>query len=306
MLKMLKKGFGEMLQGLNMFHELGDSRGEMMVARLGLGQFFFTAGLFQDAAGYFRLAFQIGEKIGAYDDMAMAYDWLGTSQVFTHPEKADVALSHTLKALEYVQKTDAEKRKWELYSSLVIRYAMVGDSARAEEFFAKLMIAPKQQKHLEDSLYLVFPKIVMLCVRGRWEEAEEEFEKNEASSFSLGWQMILTRSFHAWALDKQSKVGEAEAQLCEIQRLTREAERSFAHVNLQASLMVKKELAAREEFELRLDLVNVARSSGSVVRIEGMVHAEFQVQALPCLLHFAGQLPYNQGQNHWFISGSDN
>ncbi len=89
-------------------------------------------------------------------------------------------------------------------------------------------------------------------------------------------------------MDKQGKVEAAKAQLSEIQRLTREAERSFAHVNLQASLMVKKELVAGEEFELRLDLVNVARSSGSVVRIEGMVHAEFQVQALPAFCTLQG------------------
>ena len=62
MLQMQEKGFGEMLQGLQIFHELGDARGEMMVAHRGLATFFLAAGLLQEATNYYSLAFQIGRK----------------------------------------------------------------------------------------------------------------------------------------------------------------------------------------------------------------------------------------------------
>jgi len=282
---LLYQGFGEMLIGMNMFHELGDSRGEMMVAHRGLGYFFWSTGLFRESAKYYNLAFQIGEKIGAYDDMASALDWLGG--LLSISGNYEAALSQALKALEFAEKTDAETTKAKLAAALVMRYALVGDLAHAEEYFDKFRKTPKEILMKSTVLpYSVFAETSLLSAKGLWNESEERLKKmmkaQEVIGYysTLGWKMIA-RAFHAWALDKQGKAEEARLQKDEIQRLTAEAEGHFAHVNVFASLMAKREVAANEEFELRLDLANVATNSGLVTRIEGLFPAGFKVIDLP-------------------------
>ncbi len=60
-----------------------------------------------------------------------------------------------------------------------------------------------------------------------------------------------------------------------------DAERHFARANVQSGLMAKREVSVGEEFELRLDLVNVATSQGLLTQIESLVPVKFKVNSLP-------------------------
>ena len=70
-------------------------------------------------------------------------------------------------------------------------------------------------------------------------------------------------------------------QVEESQRAYRETEEMFAHVNLQASLMVPNKVEVGQTFEARLDIVNVSRRNGLLVRVENDLHPEFKVRNLP-------------------------
>jgi tetratricopeptide (TPR) repeat protein/KaiC/GvpD/RAD55 family RecA-like ATPase len=273
------KASGEMLLGMNLFHELGDARGEMEVACRGLGDFYFGVGLFQEAARYYTYAFQIGEKIGAYDDMASAWDYLGAIELVSG--NIEVSLSHSLKALEYSEKTDAEGTRLRLYGVLAVRYSILGDLTHAEEYFNKLMKTPKEN-NVYYTAVVVLVEAVLLSAKGMWKEAEEHFKKMEMMPqlSSVGWQIFI-RTCYALILGRQGKTEEAKSQLAEIQRLNGEAQKLFAHVDVQANLMAKKAVAVGEEFEMRLDLVNVARTSGLITKIEGIIPTEFKVTSLP-------------------------
>jgi hypothetical protein len=62
----------------------------------------------------------------------------------------------------------------------------------------------------------------------------------------------------------------------------------FAHVDLQADLIIKKRIIEDEENELRLDLVNIGRGSCSIIKVNGLVPSkEFKVIDFPsyCCLH---------------------
>jgi KaiC/GvpD/RAD55 family RecA-like ATPase len=59
------------------------------------------------------------------------------------------------------------------------------------------------------------------------------------------------------------------------------AEERFEHANLQAHLMVCNHVVASEEFEMRLDLVNVSRKPGFLVKAEDLIPAEFEVTTSP-------------------------
>jgi hypothetical protein len=56
----------------------------------------------------------------------------------------------------------------------------------------------------------------------------------------------------------------------------------FAHVDLQADLIIKKRIIEDEENELRLDLVNIGRGSCSIIKVNGLVPSkEFKVIDFP-------------------------
>ena len=109
---------------------------------------------------------------------------------------------------------------------------------------------------------------------------EKAFEKLSLMGLPTG-EVILLRKNYGWALERQGRFEEARVQLEEVQKLYREIEERFAHVNLQASLMVRREVTVGEEFEMRLDLVNVSRKPGLLVKVEGLIPPEgFKVTAL--------------------------
>ncbi len=55
----------------------------------------------------------------------------------------------------------------------------------------------------------------------------------------------------------------------------------FEHVNIQAYLSAPKEVTAGEEFELRIDLANIAKETGMLVRIDELIPATFKVTKAP-------------------------
>jgi hypothetical protein len=100
------------------------------------------------------------------------------------------------------------------------------------------------------------------------------------------WQHLplafIFRKTYVWALELQGQTQEAEIQRKLIQERIGRTVQMFAHVNLQADLIMKRRTAVDEENELRLDLVNVGRGSVSIIKINGLVpFNEFKVIAFP-------------------------
>jgi len=91
----------------------------------------------------------------------------------------------------------------------------------------------------------------------------------------------------AWALGKQGKMEEAKAQLFGAHKIIETAQEKFRQVNVQASLMTLKHTEVNQAFEIRLDLVNVSKSQGSIVKVENTIISELQiVHASPnCFIH---------------------
>jgi hypothetical protein len=126
----------------------------------------------------------------------------------------------------------------------------------------------------------------MFAVKGQWKEADASFQKAlELSKKGLWLHLnleLFLRKIYIWALELQGKTEEAEIQRKLIQEATAKIVERFAHVDLQADLIMKKRIIEDDENELRLDLVNVGRGSGSITKIEGLVPSnEFKVVAFP-------------------------
>ena len=55
----------------------------------------------------------------------------------------------------------------------------------------------------------------------------------------------------------------------------------FEHVNIQAYLSAPKEVIVAEEFEVRIDLANIAKESGLLVRVDELIPTTFKVTKAP-------------------------
>ena len=121
--------------------------------------------------------------------------------------------------------------------------------------------------------------------RNSWKEANQYFEKSieTAKTLEKHTQASVRRDY-ACALNRQGRTEEAKEQLDEAQKLTEELqkitegiEEGFTRVNLEASLMAPWKVLTGEEFEMRLNLVNVSRKPGILVKAEWLLLPEFEV-----------------------------
>jgi len=97
---------------------------------------------------------------------------------------------------------------------------------------------------------------------------------------------FLGRIYYIWALDLQGRIEEAKIQREEMQKNLEKKQEMFAHANLQADLIMRSRVVAKEEVEMRLDLVNVGRGSASIIKIQDLTPSDgFKVTALPSYCH---------------------
>lgn len=279
----LVKAWGESLLGIAMFHELGDARMEATLINLGLAEYFYVWGFSQEALNNFARALQLSERIGDFNNMALALvrtaDLLGALT----GNWAEV-IPQFLKALEYSMKTDSELTQSQVLTRLVWGYAYLGDLKHAEEYYAELRKMPKAiVSNPVVSGWVALAEAVLLAAKRQWKEANEYFEKIESVGdfiYFAGLRIGLRR-IYAWALNSQGRTEEAQAQLTKAHILAEQAKEIFAHTSIYANFMAEKEVAAGEEFEMRVAVVNVSRKPSVVVRIEGLIPPEFENTELP-------------------------
>ncbi len=82
-------------------------------------------------------------------------------------------------------------------------------------------------------------------------------------------------------MSRQGRFEEAKAQLEQAQQLVDSEHKKFSHVNVVASLMTLTRPTIGQTFNLRLDLVNVSRSHGSIVRVEDLLIPELKIVDFP-------------------------
>jgi hypothetical protein len=66
-----------------------------------------------------------------------------------------------------------------------------------------------------------------------------------------------------------------------MQKVIRGAEEMFGHANVQLSVLLPRKVQVGKEFEIRLDLVNISRSSGKIVEVEDLIPLSSKVTSLP-------------------------
>ena len=283
-----KKGLSDSQRATAMQRELHGDSEELALTILSSGQVFMNAGLFQETWAQLAEALRIGEKV--FDYHRSANTCVVMSRFLEAQGKIEEALSMSLKALKYYEKTDAQRRQDRIWADLVRQYTKLGDLSCAEEFMKQLsctpitldFIDPEGLLNRRDSLR---SQAVFFAATNRWKQAYEYLEEALGLAKKIPmypiFSKILVREDYAWVLNREGRTEEAQMHLDEVQRLYDEVDRNFVHVEIDANLLAPKSIVAGEGFEIRLDLVNVSRKTGLLAKVEAFVPVEFAVVGSP-------------------------
>lgn len=283
--RLFAKGLSAHLRAVAMLEEVQDLR-ELARAYCYTGRSFLSSGQFFHEAGDMLIrAIKIGERIGDFSTVAQARLYM--SILAEGRGNFEEAVSESLKALEHSTKTETYLLEQEIFPNLVTQYAKLGDLRSAQEYFNKITSLPIETFSSLTATRAIYrmnvarAKAVLFAAEGKWREANEQFEAIEIGKTATPNFEINVRRDYAWALEKQGREEESKTILEETDRILRKAENEFAHVNAEVNLMAPRLVTVGKEFEMRLDLVNVARKPCVIVRIEGIILPESKVTYLP-------------------------
>ena len=284
----LEKGVSASLRSIALYGDIEDFRSQIE-AYAYAGGTFQACTLLEESNRLLEKAIEVNEshKIWDYIRLIPAYCWWPMGLL---GEDIAGSISKALKGLEYIEKTDSNLYAGAIYGVLIIANAFAEDAARVDEYFGRLLNLPEHI--LSDAATQIFFGPAM----GVYYASKNEFEKSNqyfnqslemAKSFLPPFFEASSRQLFAWALGKQGKIEEAKVQLIQAQKIIETAQERFKHTCVQASLMTLTHPEVNQTFEIRLDLVNVSKSQGSIVKVKNMIISELQiVHASPnCFVH---------------------
>jgi tetratricopeptide (TPR) repeat protein len=176
-------------------------------------------------------------------------------------------------------KTDSLWADGMIYSQLTTFYALLGDMEHAKNYFEKLMKLPPE--NIQPWVCRDLAKAVIYAGNCKWEESDRHFKKY-FKWLKTNWKNsigneVTAKLFYAWALERQGRFVEAQAQHNESQKIRRDAEKRFEYANIQANLMAPARVRIGETFEARVDIVNVSKTPILLSSIENLLDPNLTV-----------------------------
>jgi predicted ATPase len=279
----LEKGLVASLRSIALYDEIGDFRSQME-AYLYTGFCFSDATLRQEAINMFKKIIQINDKLkmGDYIHLIPVYAcWALNLQ------GVDLkgAILKNIQALECSKNTDSNLYIGLIYGSLVVQFTIAGDIVHAEEYFQRLKSLPQAiLANIFSQVYFDLGTAVYFMGKNQFEEANRAFEnyfKFIMANYRNPSSEAGARQIYAWALSKQNKMEQSKTEFHQAEQLIQKTQKRFDHVNVNASLMAQSNLKVNEKFVIRLDLVNVSRNKGSIIKVENLVVPDLEIIDFP-------------------------
>ena len=210
----------------------------------------------------------------------------GALREFKQSLKAAVAQS--LKGAACADETDSYFYQSFNYGNLVREYSALGDMEQAEKYYKKL-----EKIFDETSISGIFHsrygfasvRASYFSSRKQWKEAnrfhEEAIRIFESAQIAPDKTMPIAgeRQAYCWTLLQQGRFDDAKIQFEKAKETMEDLDKRFAHSKVLGHLIAPFNVEVDKVFNMRLDLVNVAKSSGVLVRIEDLVPNDFKVIA---------------------------
>ena len=287
-----EKGLSEVLRSVAIFKEIGDARKEME-ATMWTGYTLMQSLLFPEAQDAYARVFSVGERLGVFTVLAQSS--INISVIDEIEGRIADALPKALKALEYSLKTDLPTFPSSSCALVARQFSLLGDLKQADKYFDELKKLQEPQD-LNSQIYnivILTAKGVYFAVKAQWEESEKAFKKRieeieYGGSFAGLATEVLGRQEYAWALERQGKFDEAKVQRESSCRKREQIEERFKHASIYLSVMMTRKVEAGKEFEIRLDLVNVGRRPGELLRVEGLIPPNSKAIQVPPVCQILG------------------
>jgi tetratricopeptide (TPR) repeat protein len=200
------------------------------------------------------------------------------------------ALSKSLEALSYAEKTDSGWGKGVVYANLTTFYSALGDTKNTEEYYNKLTNLPLQ---VQRNSYVGTPvaKASYLASQKQWSEANIVF----ATLFS-GLRFVSapgveanSRMIYAEVLKKQGEIEQATQQTQIAQNIFNSISKRFEKAILYAHVMAPTQFSTGDTIEMRLDMVNASKNPISAITIANVLPNKFQIKAISSGAKLKGQ-----------------
>ena len=264
--------------------EIGDLRGQVD-AYFYAGQVFFNYRLHKEALACFERAVEIGQKIGYYSRTAWAAIY--SAIVLGVVGELNEAVVKNLLAIKYAIKTDSYYTQSQSYANLLALYSKLDNLEEAEECYSKIkLLFPDETKAGSKLGYsaLVKAQALFFTAKKEWEKSNDLFNMSldllKGALFSESFE-ANTRTDYAFALVKQGRRDDAQVQMQRASVLNGNIDSQFRQFEVNAVLMIKKESKVDEEFEVKLEFVNVSRNAGILLRVNRLFSPSFVVSKMP-------------------------
>jgi tetratricopeptide (TPR) repeat protein len=275
-----EKGLGEIIRGIAMHHEIGDAQGEVLALRNGGVDTFNLCCLSKEAYVNALNLVRVGQQIGDFNSVAGAL--VALSDISEKAGDIGQALNYALKAQEFANKTDSESTRCKINARLLGCFALKQDVSQAEKYYDKIIkLPPEIRFHPNNVLHVTTSLAVFYCMKKQWSEAEKEIEQCSKAFPNNTGARFLVLYLQALLFKLQGKTEQAKKPAEEIYRLNESVQKKFDRANIQANLMITREIPEDQKFELRFDFVNVGKKNGSITRIDNVIPGSFEVVEMP-------------------------
>jgi hypothetical protein len=191
------------------------------------------------------------------------------------------AIAQALKGAEFAEETDSYLARSYNYGNLTRQYAAVGDMKQANKYYEKLNKVSEEAPMAGGPMGyggVLLSKAGYFSSKGQWKEANKFFDEAiEVFSHSTYAMLAGARQGYCWTLLQQGRFADAKFQFEEAKETLDGLDKLFVHSKVLGYFIAPRRVELDKEFNMRLDMINVSKSSGLLVRVEGLVPADFKV-----------------------------
>jgi tetratricopeptide (TPR) repeat protein len=192
------------------------------------------------------------------------------------------AIAQALKGAELAEETDSYVWRSYNYGNLTRQYAAVGDMEQADKYYKKLEMISKEAPMAGGPMGyggVLLSKASYFSSKGQWKEANQLFEEAIEVFLQTGAILAGVRQGYCWALLQQGLFEDAKLQFEKAKETLDSLDNRFVHTKVLGYLISPSRVEVDKEFDMRLDLVNVAKNTGVLLRVEGFLPKDFIITA---------------------------
>jgi tetratricopeptide (TPR) repeat protein len=277
----LEEALAASLRSISLFRELGDSRWLIEAYNMAGLTFIVYFGFWQEGLLMLEKAAQVNEEAKIGDFLRLAQINAESAMAYSGMGDLKTALTKSQLALKYAEKTDSDWGKGMAYAGLTMYCAIQGDVSKAEENYEKLVKLPHEVLS-NPSVNADLANGMLLAAKKQWGESMRVFDTvfvRLKANPNPAVEAVI-KSCYAWTLVKRRRLLKALSTLREARKFYKDTATKFAHANLQAAFMAPARVAEDEKCEARLDVVNISRAEGALIKIENLSHPDLIVESV--------------------------